>query len=201
MAIPAFKKDPSLILGVLEKLKDDDSEFVLRSVANNLNDISKDNPELVLDVCEKWLGTSEKTDWIVKHSCRTLLKAGEKRAMLLFGFGDPKSIAVENLAVNKKTVTIGDGITFSFELVVKTKKSCKVRLEYIVYFVRANGRLSRKVFQISEKTYNSGRHLIKRKQSFADMSTRKHYPGDHNLAVVVNGVEKARTTVELNRTV
>ncbi len=43
MALPKFKKDPSPILPVLEKLKDDTSEFVRRSVANNLNDISKDN--------------------------------------------------------------------------------------------------------------------------------------------------------------
>lgn len=68
-----------------------------------------------------------------------------------------------------------------------------------ISFVRANGKTSRKVFQISERTYNSGRHMIKRRHSFADMSTRKHYPGVHDLAIVVNGVEKSRTTVKLNR--
>jgi 3-methyladenine DNA glycosylase AlkC len=197
MAIPAFKKDPRLVIGVLDKLKDDDSECVRRSVANNLNDISKDHPELVLDLCEKWYGTSEQTNWIIKHACRTLLKAGDKRAMLLFGFGDSKSIAIENFTVDKKSVAIGDGITFCFDLAVRTEKSCKVRLEYIVFFTKANGKTSRKIFQISERTYNSGRHRIKRRHSFADLSTRKHYPGDHDLAIVVNGVEKARTTVKL----
>jgi 3-methyladenine DNA glycosylase AlkC len=197
MAIPVFKKDPTLVLEVLEQLKVDDSEFVRKSVANNLNDISKDHPDLVLEVCERWHGISEKTDWIVKHACRTLLKAGEKRAMLLFGFEDPKSIEIENLAVSKQSVAIGDRITFFFELVVKTKRSCKIRLEYILIFARANGKTSRKVFQISEKTYSYGRHLVKRRQSFADLSTRKHYPGDHDLVLLVNGVEKARTTVEL----
>ena len=41
IALPKFKNDPSPIIPILEKLKDDDSEFVRRSVANNLNDISK----------------------------------------------------------------------------------------------------------------------------------------------------------------
>ena len=103
MALPAFKKDPSPILPILEKLKDDDSEFVQKSVANNLNDISKDHPELVLDICERWQGTSKSADWIIKRACRTMLKAGNKRAMLLFGFGNPKSLHIEKLKLRKKS--------------------------------------------------------------------------------------------------
>ncbi len=80
MALPKFKKDPSPILPILEKLKNDKSENVRRSVANNLNDISKDNPGIVLDVCQKWYGETAETDKIVKHACRTMLKAGDKRA-------------------------------------------------------------------------------------------------------------------------
>ncbi len=79
MALPAFKKDPTPILPILEILKDDESEDVRRSVANHLNDISKDNPEIALDVCGKWYGKAEHTDKIVKHACRTLLKAGDKK--------------------------------------------------------------------------------------------------------------------------
>ncbi|MDX1284833.1 MAG: DNA alkylation repair protein, partial [Draconibacterium sp.] len=77
--VPPLKKDPSLILPILEKLKDDPEEFVRKSVDNNLNDISKDHPELVLDICERWQGKSKNTDWIIKHACRTLLKQGNKR--------------------------------------------------------------------------------------------------------------------------
>ena len=78
MALPKFKKNPSLILPLLEKLKNDESEDVRRSVANNLNDISKDNPEVVLGICESWSGQSTNTDKIIKHACRTMLKAGNK---------------------------------------------------------------------------------------------------------------------------
>ncbi len=199
MAIPAFKKDPGLILPILEKLKNDDSEFVRRSVANNLNDISKDHPELVLDTCEKWVGNTENTDWIIKHACRTMLKAGNSRAMLLFGFGDPKNISVKKFELDKKRLAIGKNVQFSFTLQVVTKKACKIRLEYIVHFAKASSKITKKVFKITEKSYAPGRYVVNKKHSFADMSTRKHHPGEHRLMIVVNGVEKAQETLTLTK--
>ncbi len=190
MALPAFKKDPSPILPILEKLKDDDSEFVQKSVANNLNDISKDHPELVLDICERWQRTSKSADWIIKRACRTMLKAGNKRAMLLFGFGNPTSLYIERLGLSKKRVKIGEKLRFSFVLNVETKKKCKVRLEYIVTFSKAGGKTSKKIFQLIEKSYAPGRYELTRHHSFVDMSTRKHHPGEHRISIVVNGVEK-----------
>ena len=191
MALPPFKKDPSPVLAILEKLKDDPSEFVRKSVANNLNDISKDHPQLVLATCQQWIGQSPRTDWIVKHACRTLLKAGNSRAMRMFGFGDPKSIKVHKLKFHKKVLTIGDDVSFSFVVTVGTKKACRVRLEYVVTFAKSGGKVGKKVFKISESTLATGDHAFTRKHSLADMSTRKHYPGKHELSVVVNGVEKA----------
>lgn len=197
MALPQFKKDPAPILPILEKLKDDESEFVRKSVANNLNDISRDHPELVQDLCEKWHGKSDRTDWIIKHACRTMLKAGDRRAMLLFGFGDPKQIAVDKLKLQKKSLAIGDQLHFSFVLKVGTKKACKVRLEYIVYFAKPSGKVGKKVFKITENTYDPGERTFTRKHSFADMSTRKHHPGKHEITIVVNGVQKANAVLLL----
>jgi 3-methyladenine DNA glycosylase AlkC len=53
MALPELKKDPKPILPILENLKNDSSEYVRKSVANNLNDISKDHPELVFGYLRK----------------------------------------------------------------------------------------------------------------------------------------------------
>ncbi|MBN1479142.1 DNA alkylation repair protein [candidate division KSB1 bacterium] len=191
MALPKFKKDPSLIFPVLEKLKDDDSDFVRNSVANNLNDISKDHPDMVLHLCETWHGISPQTDWIIKQACRSLLKAGDKRAMRLFGFGDPDNLSVENLAFTKTSLSIGQDQYFSFNLNVQEDTECKIRLEYAVFYVKAN-KVSKKIFQISENSYSPGIYSFKRKQTFEDMSTRKHYPGTHAIAIIVNGEEKAR---------
>lgn len=199
MALPAFKKNPLPILPILEKLRGDGSEFVRRSVANNLNDISKDHPKLLLNICGKWHGKSKNTDRVVKHACRTLLKAGNRRAMLLFGFGDPKSIHVEKLKLDKKNLSIGDKVQFTFLLKTNTKKTSKVRLEYAVYFAKARGNVTKKVFQITENTFSPGEHRFARKHAFADMSTRKHHPGEHHIAVIVNGVEKAKETLVLKK--
>jgi 3-methyladenine DNA glycosylase AlkC len=199
MALPQFKKDPSPVLDVLEKLKDDESEFVRRSVANNLNDISKDHPDLVLDICEKWYGQSKRTDWIVKQACRSMLKAGRERALLLFGYMDPSNMSVDRLKLDKKIVAIGEDLCFSFDVNILGEKASKVRLEYGIDFVKANGKRSRKIFKITENTYKSGIHSFTKKQSFSDMSTRKHYEGEHRVAIIVNGVEKAHSDFTVRR--
>lgn len=197
MALPAFKKDPGLILPILEKLKGDESEFVRNSVANNLNDISKDHPELVLDICERWYGASPNTDWIVKRACRTLLKAGNERALRLFDFGLPAGISVEALDLDKQVLGIGDDLRFGFELQVATEKVCRVRLEYRIDYVKASGKLSPKIFQLRETDFNPGSYQLSRKHSFQNRSTRKHFPGQHRLAIIVNGIEMAGVSFEL----
>ncbi len=197
MALSKFKKDPKLIFPILEALKDDPSEYVRRSVANNLNDISKDHPDQVLDICEQWLGQSKNRDWIVKRACRTLLKAGNTRALLMFGFGDPEHIIINNLVFDKQKIAIGDDLRFTFEMSLETKNAFLIRLEYKVNFVKAGGKLSSKIFQIKEGRFEPGRHTISRKHSFKDLSTRKHYPGTHQFTIVVNGIEKVRDKLEL----
>jgi len=195
MALPKFKKDPSLILPVLEKLKNDKSENVRRSVANNLNDISKDNPEIALEICQRWHGQSAETDKIVKHACRTMLKAGDKRALKIFGYSDPSAMDVVHFKLDKNKVKIGENLNFSFDLILKDKG--KVRLEYAVFYVKANGKLSKKVFKITENDYKPGTHSFSKKQFFGDMSTRKHYPGTHYISIIINGEEKEKASFEL----
>jgi len=199
MALPKFKKDSSLIMPILEKLKNDDSEFVRKSVANNLNDISKDHPDLVLDISKKWDGKSEKTDRLIKHACRSMLKAGNKRALLLFGYGDPTEISVKKLKLNDKSVIIGKNLHYSFELLITGEKAQKVRLEYRIDFRKANGKQSGKIFQIAENTYNPENYPFSRKHSFADMSTRKHFEGEHRITIIVNGEEMANRSFEVKR--
>jgi 3-methyladenine DNA glycosylase AlkC len=197
MDLPAFVEDPGRILTVLETLKDDPSEYVRKSVANNLNAISKDHPDLVLDLCERWIGHSKERDRIVKHACRTMLKAGNRRALLLFGFADPTCLHIRNLVLDRDRLDIGESLRYTFDLRVEAEAPVKVRLELGVYYRKARGNLSRKVFQIGEATYAPGRHRISRVHSFRDRSTRVHRPGEHRLAIVVNGVEMARASFQL----
>jgi len=69
---------------------------------------------LVLDICEKWYGKSKNIDAIIKHACRTMLKAGDKRALLLFGFCDPTHIKVEHFKIDKNTGAVVWAKTYGF---------------------------------------------------------------------------------------
>lgn len=190
MALPFLKKDPSPILPILETLKNDQSESVRRSVANNLNDISKDNPNIVYEIASRWKGKSKEIDWVVKHGCRTLLKQGTPKVMQLFGFGSTDLITVKNFQLLTPKVKIGGVLEFSFQLNNKSKNSTLIRLEYGIYYQKANGSLSKKVFKISEKSYaeNSTTKII-RKQSFKIITTRKFHIGLHQVSIIINGQE------------
>jgi len=190
MALPFLKKDPTPILPILEKLKTDPSEYVRRSVANNLNDIAKDNPEVVIKIAKQWKGTSKETDWVVKHACRTLLKQGNQELMELFGFGKVDKIKLSKFKVSTPIVTIGEHLDFSFNLTNTNKNSSKIRLEYGIYYQKANGSLTKKVFKISEKEYPANSNtIITRKQSFKVITTRKFHQGKHKVSIIINGKE------------
>lgn len=195
-SLPSFKKDPTPIIPLLEKLKADPSAYVRKSVANNLNDISKTHPKLVVGLAQDWYGIDDRTDWIVKHGCRTLLKKGDRDALSIFGYGDAAAIDVSDFTLDASSATIGDHVTFSFT--ISSSIETKVRLEYGIDFVKSKGKRNRKVFQISETTLGKGESRQYRKShSFADLSTRKHYPGNHTITLIVNGTERASADIEV----
>jgi DNA alkylation repair enzyme len=197
MALPEFKQDPSQILPILEKLKNDDSEYVRRSVANNLNDISKDNPQTVIEVAKSWLGNNKQTDWVIKHACRTLLKQGQPEIMKLFGFSKPKHVGIRNLIV-QKSVEMGSNLDFSFMLESRQQKLGKLRIEYAIGFVKKNGNLSRKIFKISESEIIGNNKAVTKSHSFKKISTRKYYAGKHTINIIVNGHELTSMEFLLN---
>lgn len=189
-ALPKFKADPSPILPILENLKNDNSKFVQKSVANNLNDISKNQPEIVLSLAKQWIGKSKNTDWIVKHACRTLLKAGNKQAIKLFGYSLPENVKIDNFTIKNTTVELGKNLYFSFNLQNLSHKPEKIRVEYALYFLRANGTYSKKVFKINENIYKqSDKILIEKKHSFKPRTTRKYYIGTQKISIIINGEE------------
>ena len=193
VALADFKKDPSPILPILEQLKTDLSSYVRKSVANNINDISKTHPGLVVELAKYWLGNNKHTDWIIKHGCRTLLKKGNQEVLSLFGHSGGGMVEVDGFSLGAVPVSIGGNLVFSFS--IEAKQSTKVRLEYGIDFVKATKKTSQKIFKISEISLKEGqkKDYIK-SHSFADLSTRKHYPGIHSLALIVNGKQACAKT-------
>jgi 3-methyladenine DNA glycosylase AlkC len=193
-----FILDPTPVLPILTQLKNDESLYVRKSVANHLNDISKDHPKLVLKLTNEWYGKEIHTNWIVKHALRTLLKKGDKNALAIFGLDDSKNLETANLTLSKNVIQIGDFIHFEFDVINSSNQERNIRLEYKVAFVKANGSTSDKVFQLSEfKLKANAQKHFKRKQWFKELSTRKHYAGEHKITLVINGDEKSEISLEL----
>ncbi len=168
------------------------------SVANNLNDIAKDNPDIVINLVKKWQGESKEVDWIIKHGCRTLLKQGHSEMMQLFGFDSiANDIRIENFQISTPTVKVGHSLEFRFNLSNHNNKT-KIRLEYAIYYQKANGTLTKKVHKISEKEYaENSTTPINRKHSFRVVTTRKLHLGLHQVAVIINGNEFEKHDFEL----
>jgi len=200
LSVPALKKDPEPVLAILEKLKEDDSLYVRKSVANNLNDISRIKPDLAVEIAQSWYGDSQKTNWIVKHACRSLLKKGDPRVLQIFGYENSDSLNIEGFTITPSKLSIGESLAFSFTLISEIETPHKVRVEYAVDYVKANGTRSKKVFHLSELEWRgSMKKGFVKNHSFRDLTTRKHYPGFHRILVIVNGVEKADLEFELVR--
>jgi 3-methyladenine DNA glycosylase AlkC len=189
MALPALKADPSPILPILEQLRRDESESVRRSVANNLNGISKDNPGVVIAVLRRWKADdTDEVRAITSHALRTLLKQGDADALALLGFASDPAIAVYNVSVEPDAVLMGGDVTFSFDIESLADEPQNLMIDFVVYFMKANGKLSPKVFKLSKKTLRPGQVLhSEKKVSFAPITTRKTYPGEHAIQPKING--------------
>jgi hypothetical protein len=197
MAVPALKKDPQLILPILDKLKNDPVEWVRRSVANSLNDIARDHPDVVLRIAHNWRGISANTDAIIKHGSRTLLKQGHTEILKYFGL-DATDIKLTNFKVMTTEVKIGGDLDIRFTVSNQSHTPQNVRVEYAIFYRMKNGKLSKKVFKISERVYQPGETCnIDRRHRFVVITTRTYYCGTHQLSVIINGQEKARGDFEL----
>lgn len=198
MRLPQFIKNPEPLALILEKLKVDESLYVRRSVANNLNDISKDNAGWMIKLCEHWLGDAHQhSDWIVKHALRSLVKAGDVRVFPLLGYAATPDVAASEIKLNKKRIAMGDAVNFSC-VITAGNQAQNLVVDYVVYFMKANGKLAPKVFKLKNTMLGANESIaITKNYSFKPITTRRYYAGAHQLAIQVNGKEVARTDFKL----
>lgn len=186
--LQALVADPEPLREILEQLKSDESDYVRKSVANNLNDISKDNPEWMLDLVESWDKTDKKTAWIIKHGARGLIKDGYPRVFPLFGFSNKPKLNPGEISLSDAELEIGDSLEFSFPLENCSGEDIHLAVDYKVYYQKKTGRSLPKVFKLKEVSIKPGETIqVRKKHSFADVSIRKHFPGIHKIEIVING--------------
>jgi 3-methyladenine DNA glycosylase AlkC len=196
-----FQRDPAPVLALLEHLKDDPSLYVRRSVANNLNDIGKDHPALLVDVARRWLvdATPERR-WIVGHALRSAVKRGEPGALGLLGYGRAARVELRGVGITPPRLCIGDNVVIEAQLHNPGKRRQRLLVDLIVHYVKARGGASRKVFKLTAVELAPGAQApIVKRLSTADLSTRRHHPGAHRVELFVNGQPMLLGHFELQR--
>lgn len=187
--LPDFQRDPTPVLALLEQLKDDPSLYVRRSVANNLNDIGKDHPDLLLSTAERWhQGAAGERQWVIRHALRNAIKAGEPRALALFGFSATEDIEVTQAELTPQHLHIGDTTVLSCVIRNASMSAQALMIDFQVHFVKANGSARAKVFKLSQTQLGAGDAItITKKISLAPLTTRKLYRGRHQVDLLING--------------
>ena len=164
-----------------------------KSVANHLNDIAKDHPKKVIEILSRWKKSApeehkDKITWIIRHSLRTLIKAGNPGALKLIGVSTQTKIKSSAIKINQKKFRLGDPIQFEFEIESLSTKPQKLVIDYIIHYVKSNQSTSAKVFKLKTLTLPAKATLtIQKTHALKQVSTRKHYSGEHALEIQING--------------
>jgi 3-methyladenine DNA glycosylase AlkC len=186
-----FQEDPGPVLELLERLKDDPSLYVRRSVANNLNDIGKDHPAVLVETCRRWLvNASEERSWLVRHALRSAIKRGEAGALEVLGYGgdDAASASVGRVEIDPARPRIGDLVRVGFTVRNAGTSGTTFNVDLRIHFVKANSRSRPKVFKGRTVALEPGAEAaVSKTISLRQHTTRTHFPGDHRVEAIVNG--------------
>lgn len=181
-----FITDPTPTLELLDALVYDESAYVRRSVANHLNDISKDHPTLALEAAGRWSRGRRHGDAVARHGLRTLVKAGHPAALAMLGFDSDAPIELVDLACSPSAISIGEAITIGFTL--RAAQPTRAVIDYLVHYQGVRGAKADKVFKLTVRDLPAGEAIdFSRRHRFEHVSIRTIHPGPHRIEVQVNG--------------
>ncbi|MDQ2640420.1 MAG: DNA alkylation repair protein [Pseudomonadota bacterium] len=196
--LPAIAADPALAAPILEALRADPSLYVRKSVANHLNDVTRAHPDWVLKRIGQWPLDNAHTAWIARRALRTLIKAGDRRALALIGAGEKARVQVLEFKVGPARVQLGERITFTLALASTAKTPQRLVVDCAVHYVKKTGASAAKVFKWKETTVGARETIeLRRSQVIKDFTTRRHYPGRHVVDLLVNGDKLASASFDL----
>ena len=180
---------PEQIVTVLDSLHADPTRYVTRSVANTLNDISKIDPQLVMQALKSWQHQArqdaDELDWMTRHSLRTLLKSGHSDALALTGYPAKPEFSVDKVQVSEQVVL---GESLHWRAVLHSKKRQKLKIALRVHFLKANGSYGVKVFALKDVQLDAHAEIeLVKKLPFKPLTTRVLYAGKHRVELSVNG--------------
>ena len=187
------------IIGVLDALHSDSTRYVTRSVCNNLNDVSKSDPNIVIDTLERWWAEARQDPaelaWMTRHALRTAVKTDNRRALEMLGYTTDPEVSISDITATQE-VEVGDA--FEWTCVIHSHASQRLKISLRIHFLKANGTLRPKVFAVKDVAVKDGDtvHVAKR-HPFKPITTRVLYPGRHEAELVVNGAALAQRSFVL----
>ncbi|MFI1940884.1 DNA alkylation repair protein [Streptomyces purpureus] len=187
--LTALVADPTPALPVLHALYRDTSQYVRRSVANHLNDISHDHPDTAVATAARWLADpAPTTPALVRHGLRTLVKAGHPDALALLDHDPDASVQVSGPDVRTPEVHVGEHLVFGYEITNTGSRRTRLVIDYVIHHRKANGTLTPKVFKLTTRDLDPGEcWSAVRRHSFRELSTRRYHPGVHHVQLQING--------------
>lgn len=199
LRLQALVADPSPTLPLLRALQDDPSSYVRRSVANHLNDIAKDHPDLVAGwVRDHLIDAPLERSALLRHASRGLIKSGHAPTLAAWGLASGLK-GEASLTLSSARAAVGADIGLSVVLRSTARKPQLLEVDYAVHHVRANGGTSPKVFKGWKLSLAPGEErLLSRRHSLRPVTTRTLYPGRHVVDLRVNGVALAEATFLLS---
>lgn len=198
--VRSLRDDPRRSLALLDRLRNDSSETVRRSVANHLNDISRDHPDLAVEVAVRWKagGGDAATMAVLSHGLRTLVKQGHSGALAALGFTTVAAVDVVSFTCQPARIEMGGTVRLQAEVRSTGDEVQRLVVDLVVHFVKANGSTSPKVFKWTTLDLTPGEErVLTRSHSFRDLSTRTHHPGHHQFVLQVAGGEAAKAGCEV----
>jgi 3-methyladenine DNA glycosylase AlkC len=181
---------------LLESLRDDESEYVRRSVANHLNDIGKEHPARLVTLASRWMiDAPAPRRALLAHALRSRVKAGDRDAIALLGHDADASVEA-TLTAKPRKVAIGDVTVLEVTLTSHARASCVVDLR--VGYLDTRGVSRPKVRKGKKLVLEAGeRQTFTYRLPFTDGTTRTHHAGVHVIEALVNGTVCATCEVTL----
>ena len=197
----SFVKDPLVTWELLESLLNDPSEYVRKSVANHVNDHSKNHPDLVVKKLLEWKKShpdNAKVDWVIRHATRTLIKKGHQKAFALHGVDSGLVEVIKQRIITKK-VDLGQVLKVEVEFQNKGKKKLKIILDHEVHLLKANSKHNIKCFKgKSMELMPSEVRVVEFNIPLRPVTTRTYYSGKHFWNIKVNGKSEEKLAFTLN---
>jgi 3-methyladenine DNA glycosylase AlkC len=196
--LKALQQNPQPVFDLLNQLKDDKSKYVQKSVANNLNDISKDHPQRVIDLCREWLkNPTLQRRWIIRHGLRSLIKSGNPAVFPLLGYSEKPAVNVD-FVLTGQHVKLGEKLEMQISINSRISQVQELVVDYRVWHVKSNGKTTAKVYKWKNIKLLAGESIsLKKSHGFLKLTTRQYYSGHHSIEILINGVVYGEASVDL----